>query len=121
MDSLANCCPLTSWLTWLMQWPNARKILILVVCSLYSFLSNSALLGPSVYIGIYAGEFDISPNVASNLISYANLAYGFGGLPWSFKDERRRGADMSNQGLLFWCQPITSSAAVRSCWPRSSP
>lgn len=61
-----------------MQWPKIRKILILVVCSLYSFLSNSALLGPSVYIGIYAEEFGVSPTKASNLVSYANLAYGFG-------------------------------------------
>ncbi|KAL2151737.1 hypothetical protein VTH82DRAFT_6835 [Thermothelomyces myriococcoides] len=63
-----------------LQWPKIRKILILVVCSLYSFLSNSALLGPSVYIGIYAEEFGVSPTKASNLVSYANLAYGFGSL-----------------------------------------
>jgi hypothetical protein len=61
------------------QWSNTRKSLILVVCSLYSFLSNSALLGPSVYIGIYAEEFGIDANTASNLVSYANLAFGFGG------------------------------------------
>ncbi|KAK3385287.1 major facilitator superfamily domain-containing protein [Podospora didyma] len=63
-----------------LQWSNARKTLILVVCSLYSFLSNSSLLGPSVYIGIYAQEFDVSPSTASNLVSYANLAFGFGSL-----------------------------------------
>jgi hypothetical protein len=61
------------------QWSNTRKSLILLVCSLYSFLSNSALLGPAVYIGIYAEEFGITPNKASNLVSYANLAFGFGG------------------------------------------
>jgi hypothetical protein len=38
------------------------------------------LLGPSVYIGIFAEEFAISPNKASNLVSYANLAFGFGAL-----------------------------------------
>ena len=63
-----------------MQWPRIKKLLILVVCSLYSFLGNSALLGPSVYIGIYAEEFGITPNTASGLISYANLAFGFGSL-----------------------------------------
>ncbi|KAK4150455.1 major facilitator superfamily domain-containing protein [Chaetomidium leptoderma] len=63
-----------------LQWSNTRKGLILLVCSFYSFLSNSALLGPAVYIGIYAEEFAISPNKASNLISYANLAFGFGSL-----------------------------------------
>ncbi|KAK0724843.1 major facilitator superfamily domain-containing protein [Lasiosphaeris hirsuta] len=63
-----------------LQWSPSRKMLILVVCSLYSFLSNSSLLGPSVYIGIYAEEFGISPSKASNLVSYANLAFGFGSL-----------------------------------------
>jgi hypothetical protein len=52
--------------------------MILVICSLYSFLGNSALVGPSVYIGIYAGEFGVTPAVASGLISYPNLAFGFG-------------------------------------------
>ena len=52
--------------------------MIMVVCSLYSFLSNSALLGPAVYIGIFAQEFAVSPNTAANLINYANLAFGFG-------------------------------------------
>jgi hypothetical protein len=54
--------------------------MILVVCSLYSFLGNSALLGPSVYIGIFAQEFSVTPNTASGLISYTNLAFGFGEL-----------------------------------------
>lgn len=53
--------------------------MILTVCALYSFLGNSSLLGPSVYIAIYAEEFGVSPNTASGLISYANLSFGFGG------------------------------------------
>ena len=52
--------------------------MILIICSLYSFLGNAALLGPSVYIGIYAEEFKIAPGIASNLVSYPNLAFGFG-------------------------------------------
>lgn len=63
------------------QWSNVKKTMILTVCALYSFFGNSALLGPSVYIAIYADEFGVSPNAASGLISYANLAFGFGGLP----------------------------------------
>lgn len=55
--------------------------MILVVCALYSFLGNSALLGPSVYISIFSQEFGISQNTASGLISYANLAFGFGESP----------------------------------------
>ncbi|KAK3934721.1 major facilitator superfamily domain-containing protein [Diplogelasinospora grovesii] len=53
----------------LYPWSNARKTFILVVCSLYSFLGNSALLGP-----------------------YANLAFGFGSLllmPLYYKIGRR--------------------------------
>ncbi len=52
--------------------------MILIICSLYLFLGNSALLGPAVYIGIYSEEFKIPPGTASNLVSYPNLAYGFG-------------------------------------------
>ncbi len=52
--------------------------MILAICSIYSFLGNSALLGPSVYIGIYSEEFKITPAKASGLISYPNLAFGFG-------------------------------------------
>lgn len=61
-----------------LQWSNFKKTMILVVCALYSFLGNSSLLGPSVYIAIFAEEFNISANTASGLISYANLAFGFG-------------------------------------------
>lgn len=64
-----------------LQWPNWKKNMILVICSLYSFFSNSSLLGPSVYISIYAKEFGITPTKASGLISYPNLLYGFGKQP----------------------------------------
>ncbi|KAK8153019.1 major facilitator superfamily domain-containing protein [Phyllosticta citrichinensis] len=59
-----------------LQWPNWKKTTILVLLSFYSFLGNSALLGPS----IYSKEFGISPTTASNLIWYPNLIYGFGSL-----------------------------------------
>jgi len=63
-----------------LQWSQKKKIAILIICSLYSFLGNAATLGPSVYISIFAEEFHVTPTVASGLISYANLAYGFGSL-----------------------------------------
>ncbi|KAK4939652.1 hypothetical protein LTR10_020152 [Elasticomyces elasticus] len=63
-----------------LQWGNFKKTMILCICAAYSFLGNSSLLGPSVYIGIYAESFGISPTKASGLISYPNLAYGFGSL-----------------------------------------
>ena len=62
--------------------------MILIICSLYSFLGNSALLGPAVYIGIYSAEFKIPPGTASNLVSYPNLAYGFGKCSFPAKQKR---------------------------------
>ena len=63
-----------------LQWGNFKKTMILVICALYSFLGNSSLLGPAVYLVIYSQEFGISVPTASGLISYPNLAYGFGSL-----------------------------------------
>lgn len=63
-----------------LQWPRWKKTTILAICSLYSFLSNTALLGPSVYISIFAKSFDISPTKASGLVSYPNILYGVGTL-----------------------------------------
>lgn len=54
--------------------------MILIICCLYSFLGNAALIGPSPYIGLFSIEFGITPAEASGLISYPNLAYGFGSL-----------------------------------------
>ncbi|CAI7663556.1 unnamed protein product [Penicillium manginii] len=61
-----------------LQWPGWKKNIILIIVSIYSFLGNSSLTGPSVYISIYSEEFGISPAEASGLISYPNLAFGFG-------------------------------------------
>lgn len=52
--------------------------MILIIVASYSFLGNSALLGPSVYFEIYSQQFDISAGAASGLVSYPNLAFGFG-------------------------------------------
>lgn len=68
------------------QWPNSKKVMILVVCALYSFLGNSALIGVSPYFALWSEIFGITETQASNLISYPNLCYGFGEysrLPWS--------------------------------------
>lgn len=63
-----------------LQWEKWKKLAILTICSLYSFLSNTALLGPSVYIGIFSEQFGISSTRASGLISYPNICYGVGTL-----------------------------------------
>ncbi|CBF83516.1 uncharacterized protein ANIA_03041 [Aspergillus nidulans FGSC A4] len=61
-------------------WPKWKKTSILVIVSIYSFLGNCSLVGPSVYIDIYSEEFGIPHAEASGLISYPNLAFGFGSL-----------------------------------------
>ncbi|KAI5864009.1 putative MFS transporter [Durotheca rogersii] len=63
-----------------LQWTNFKKTMILVICSVYSFLGNAAIIGPSPYIELWSREFGITPGVASELISYPNLAFGFGSL-----------------------------------------
>ncbi|KAI1475176.1 MFS general substrate transporter [Daldinia eschscholtzii] len=60
-----------------LQWPKSKKIMILVVICAYSFLGNSALLGPGPYLTLWSELFGITPAEASTLISYPNLAYGF--------------------------------------------
>ncbi|KAL4871028.1 hypothetical protein BDV12DRAFT_184131 [Aspergillus spectabilis] len=61
-------------------WPIWRKNSILAIVSIYSFLRNCALVGPSVYIEIYSQDFGVTHADASGLISYPNLAFGFGSL-----------------------------------------
>ncbi|KAI1412324.1 MFS general substrate transporter [Hypoxylon sp. FL1857] len=63
-----------------LQWSNFKKTMILIICSFYSFLANGALIGPSPYIDIWAEEFGITSTKASELVSYPNLAFGFGSL-----------------------------------------
>ncbi|KAL7624623.1 hypothetical protein AAE478_006191 [Parahypoxylon ruwenzoriense] len=75
-----------------LQWSEFKKTMILIICSFYSFLANAAIIGPSPYIDLWSQEFDISPAVASELVSYPNLAFGFGSLvfvPWYLKYGRR--------------------------------
>ncbi|KAK3937817.1 MFS general substrate transporter [Diplogelasinospora grovesii] len=63
-----------------LQWPKFKKHMILLCCALFSFLGNSALIGPSVYIGIFSEQFGVDPNTAAGLVNYPNLAFGFGSL-----------------------------------------
>jgi len=63
-----------------LQWPRWKKNSILLSCALFSFLGNSALIGPSTYIALYADEFKVDFNTAAGLINYPNLAFGFGSL-----------------------------------------
>ncbi|GAW15060.1 hypothetical protein ANO14919_044690 [Xylariales sp. No.14919] len=84
--------------------------MILIICSFYSFLANAALIGPSPYIDLWAEEFDISPTKASELISYPNLAFGFGSLlfvPLYLKIGRRPVMLIS---LIVYCAGIIGAS-----------
>ncbi|KAK3377202.1 major facilitator superfamily domain-containing protein [Lasiosphaeria ovina] len=63
-----------------LQWGSFKKGMILLCCCLYSFLGNSTLIGPSVYIGLWSGEFGVDPNTAAGLVNYPNLVFGLGSL-----------------------------------------
>ncbi|KAK3385566.1 major facilitator superfamily domain-containing protein [Podospora didyma] len=63
-----------------LQWSSFKKGMILLCCSLYSFLGISTLIGPSVYIGLWSVEFGVDPNTAAGLINYPNLVFGVGSL-----------------------------------------
>ncbi len=61
-----------------LQWSNAKKTVILIIVSFYSFLGNAALTGISVYIPLFTVIFSVSQTQASTLVSYPNLCFGFG-------------------------------------------
>ncbi|PGH15228.1 hypothetical protein AJ79_02593 [Helicocarpus griseus UAMH5409] len=93
-----------------LQWPSWKKNTILVIVSLFSFLGNSALLGPSVYINIYSEEFGVSHATASGLVSYPNLSFGFGSLilvPLYLKIGRRPVALMS---MIFFVAGLVGAS-----------
>jgi predicted MFS family arabinose efflux permease len=95
--------------------------MILVICSLYSFLSNTALLGPAVYITIFAETLQVSPVAASQLISYPTLVYGIGTLvtvPMYLKFGRRPillGSIVIYLSSLIGCSQCTSFGALMAC------
>lgn len=95
--------------------------MILVICSLYSFFSNTALLGPSVYIVIFAQELQVSPVVSSQLISYPTLVYGIGTLvtvPMYMKFGRRPvllGTLLIYFASLIGCSQCNTYSALMAC------
>jgi predicted MFS family arabinose efflux permease len=104
-----------------LQWPKWKKTMILVICSLYSFLSNTALLGPAVYITIFAEDLHVSPVKASQLISYPTLVYGMGTLvtvPMYLKFGRRPillGSIVIYLASLIGCSQCTTFEALMTC------
>ncbi|KPM44526.1 hypothetical protein AK830_g2005 [Neonectria ditissima] len=61
-------------------WPKRKKLIILFLVSVYSFLANGALFGASVYVNYLAELFQKTPNETSRLVTYPNLLFGFGSL-----------------------------------------
>ncbi|KAK0625086.1 major facilitator superfamily domain-containing protein [Bombardia bombarda] len=93
-----------------LQWPKFKKHMILFCCAMFSFLGNSALIGPSTYIGLYSAEFNIDPNTAAGLINYPNLAFGFGSLVLvpSYRKFGRRPVMLLS--LIFYAAGLIGSA-----------
>lgn len=95
--------------------------MILVICSLYSFFSNTALLGPAVYITIFAEELHVSPVAASELVSYPTLVYGLGTLitvPMYMKFGRRPvmlGTLVVYFAALIGCSQCHTFSALMAC------
>lgn len=95
--------------------------MILAICSLYSFLSNTALLGPAVYITIFAEDLQVSPVVSSQLISYPTLVYGIGTLvtvPMYLKFGRRPillASIVIYMASLIGCSQCTTFGALMAC------
>jgi predicted MFS family arabinose efflux permease len=104
-----------------LQWPKWKKTMILAICSLYSFLSNTALLGPAVYITIFSEDLHVSPVKASQLISYPTLVYGMGTLvtvPMYLKFGRRPillGSIVIYLASLIGCSQCTTFEALMTC------
>jgi len=91
------------------KWPKFKKSMILVIICLYSLLGNTALTGVSPYIVLWAGIFGISPTEASNLITYPNLAYGFGRLPCTPRHKFRA----ANGSTIRLLDPDSSLSQIR--------
>ncbi|RVX67617.1 hypothetical protein B0A52_08146 [Exophiala mesophila] len=104
-----------------LQWSYLKKSIILAIVSLYSFLANTSLLGPSVYIGIFMETFEVDPTAASGLISYPNLSFGFGALilvPLFIKIGRRPVLILSMMlycGGLLGCALSNSYGSLMAC------
>ncbi|KAI1852920.1 hypothetical protein JX265_012948 [Neoarthrinium moseri] len=97
-----------------LQWSTFKKMMILIICCLYSFLGNAALLGPAPYITLFSELFEVSPAEASGLISYPNLAYGFGSLflvPLYLKYGRR---PVMLGSMLFFIAGLIGSSQANS-------
>lgn len=96
------------------QWSYTKKAIILALVSLYSFLANTSLLGPAVYIGIFIQDFEVDQTAASGLISYPNLSFGFGALllvPLFIKIGRRPVLILS---MLLYCGGLLGCALSNS-------
>ncbi|KAI1063740.1 hypothetical protein LB506_005889 [Fusarium annulatum] len=63
-----------------LNWTQRKKYLILFLVSMYSFLANGALIGPSVYVNVLAQQFGKTPSQTSQLVNNPNLLFGLGSL-----------------------------------------
>lgn len=105
------------------QWPRWKKNTLLFIVSIFSFLANGALFGPSVYTNYLAEQFQKTTNEISHLVTYPNLLFGFGEMPFSGITSPYVAANdvnTSTQGLSSRYPCTTRSGGVRSCWSQFS-
>jgi len=65
-----------------------------------------------VYIEVLAEEFGIDPGTSSGLISYSNLAYGFGSLIWVNKTSRKLLTSEIPMYMKFGRRPVMIATLV---------
>ncbi|KAL5587224.1 hypothetical protein FOVSG1_012360 [Fusarium oxysporum f. sp. vasinfectum] len=97
-----------------LQWPKWKKTTLLLLVSVYSFLANGSLFGPTVYVNYLADKFHKTPNQTSQLTTYPNLLFGFGSLifvPMYRKIGRRPVMLIS---LVLYCAGLLGSALSKS-------
>ncbi|KAG4272720.1 hypothetical protein FPRO04_14617 [Fusarium proliferatum] len=92
-----------------LNWTQRKKYLILFLVSMYSFLANGALIGPSVYVNVLAQQFGKTPSQTSQLVNNPNLLFGLG------KNSLLKSGTLLMSGLWFFSEqaPLFSFLCTR--------
>ncbi|KAI1066926.1 hypothetical protein LB507_011387, partial [Fusarium sp. FIESC RH6] len=61
-----------------LNWTRGKNNTIPLLVAVYSFLANSALIGPSVYVNLPPQQVDKTTSEASQLVNNPNFLFGFG-------------------------------------------
>ncbi|KAH7168505.1 major facilitator superfamily domain-containing protein [Fusarium sp. MPI-SDFR-AT-0072] len=97
-----------------LQWPKWKKTTLLLLVSVYSFLANGSLFGPTVYVNYLADKFHKTPNQTSQLTTYPNLLFGFGSLIFVPMYRRIGRRPVMLISLVLYCAGLLGSALSNS-------